>query len=77
MNTIVRQIVKQAEALSPQEMLELIMALLQRTHDRVNVQSLSHKWRHIRGKYPPPMNAEDAQVVISNMREEWKEREQV
>lgn len=80
MSNAVITLIKQAESLSPDETLELIMALLQRARLAVapikpQVGVPDTDWEDLRGLYRYPMFGEDAQRAVNRLREEWHEHE--
>ncbi|MDQ3705815.1 MAG: hypothetical protein M3437_11425 [Chloroflexota bacterium] len=63
-------IIKQAETLSPQELLQLISHLADRVRQAYSLSSDGRQWQEIAGAAPYPLLGEDAQVVISQTRSE-------
>ena len=75
MTTAVLELVNQAEKLSDSENIELVMALLELSRDKLTRQNSLVAWRDIRGIYPGYLKGEDAQGWVNRLRDEWDERD--
>jgi hypothetical protein len=62
--------------LSSDEKLQLATFLIEQARSIPNQEKSDINWSDIMGALPYPMVGEDAQVWVSNMREEWEEREE-
>ena len=61
-------IIKQAEALAPQELLQLISYLADRARLVYSISAEGRQWREIAGAAPYPLLGEDAQGAVSRTR---------
>ncbi len=75
MNASVLDVLKQAQTLSPDDKLDLVMALLKEIRASTPHASPKPKWATIRGSVRYPVMGEDAQVAVNRMRDEWDARE--
>ncbi len=75
MSTLLSDLMKQAQALSPGEKIDLALALLEQTRAEVQTGKSNLKWGDIHGSYAYPMFGEEAQSAIDRLRDEWEERE--
>lgn len=65
-----RDIIRQAETLSPQELLQLISYLADRVRQAYSPSSDGRQWQEIAGAAPYPLLGEDAQARIARTRSE-------
>jgi hypothetical protein len=73
----VRQILRQAATLSPDDQLELAAKLIERARQKTAQQAVRHAWLAAIGAAPYPLTGEDAQAWVSRTRQEGAEaREQ-
>jgi hypothetical protein len=75
MNASLVELLRQAQALSPGDKIDLAMALLEQARASISPGPTRSKWADLRGSIAYPMFGEDAQLAIKRMREEWDERE--
>ena len=69
-------IIRQAETLSPQELLQLISHLADKARQVYSASAEGRQWHEIAGSAPYPLLGDDAQAVISrNRRESDQSRE--
>lgn len=69
------RVLRQAEALTPDEQRTLIDQLASRLGAREQSAGKRPRWEDYEGTAPYPLCGEDAQQYISRMRDEWEERE--
>lgn len=75
MDASLGELLKQAQALTPGDKIDLAMALLEQARVSITRGPALVKWADIRGSIPYPMFGEDAQLAINRMRDEWNDRE--
>jgi hypothetical protein len=75
MNASLVEFLKQVEALSPGDKIDLAMALLEQARASIPPVPVRAKWADVRGSLAYPSFGEDAQASINRMRDEWDERE--
>jgi hypothetical protein len=63
-------IIRQAESLTPQELLQLISHLADRARLAYSISADGRQWQEIAGAAPYPLLGEDAQGAISRTRSE-------
>ena len=65
------EILRQAQALSPVDKIDLAMALLAQARGSIVRGPAPARWADMRGSIPYPMFGDDGQSAINRMRDEW------
>jgi hypothetical protein len=77
MSTEILELARQAEQLTISEQIELAMWLMQNARASIDMDAARYSWTEVAGIAPYPLVGEDAQMWVSQSREESdREREQ-